>query len=311
VTAPAVGVVGGGGFGRALAQALQRNQREVILWSRHSFDLEGVRVTTELASLREAELLLLAVPSPYVQATADALGRHLDGSHLLVHVSRGLVGDDLLTLSRVLRRRTPCRRIGALAGPLDADALANGEPTGAIVGTRFPEVTAAVREALDSDSLRIYDSRDIVGVELASAVVGYLALAAGVGRELDVSPATVAILLTRGMAEAARWAPALGADPTTLYGMAGQGDLLAVAGGDVRPEVRLGRALASGADLEAAGKAAGAHIEGVTIARRVASYAAKVGVETPVAAMIAAVVEGRLSARDAIGALMARDVGKE
>ena len=308
---PPVAVVGGGGFGRALARAILRNGRRAQLWSRRGPDLEGVETTADLADLRRSELLFLAVPSPYVSETADQLAEHLDGQHLMVHVSRGLVGDDLLTLSRVLRRRTPARRIGVLAGPLDAESLAEGSPTGAIVGSRFPEVTEAVREAIGSETLRIYESRDVLGVEIAAAVVGYLALAVGFGRELDVPPTTVAILLTRGMAEVARWAPALGADVRTLWGLAGQGDLLAVTGGDDRPEVRLGRALATGAGLEEAGKLAGAHIEGVTIARRVDAHARKIGVRTPIAGMIADVVEGRVDPREAMAALMAREVGKE
>lgn len=308
---PPVAVVGGGGFGRALAQAMLRSGRRAQLWSRRPLELEGVETTQALADLKRAELLFLAVPSPYVPETAEELGKHLDGEHLVVHVSRGLVGDDLLTLSRVLRRRTAARRVGVLAGPLDAEALAGGEPTGAIVGSRFPEVTRAVREAIGGDTLRIYESRDVVGVEVAAAVVGYLALAVGVGQELGVSPATVAILLTRGLAEAARWAPTLQADPATLYGLAGMGDLLAVTGGDDRPEVRLGRALATGASLEEAGRAAGAHIEGVTIARRVDDHARKIGESTPIAGMIADVVEGRRAARDAMAALMAREVGTE
>jgi len=308
---PSVGVVGGGGFGQALAQALRRAGRRAQLWSRRKLDIEGVETTQELADLKRSELLFLAVPSTYVADTARQLGLHLDGEHLLVHVSRGLIGDDLLTLSRVLRRTTPAHRTGVLAGPLDAEALAEGQPTGAIVGTRFPEVAQAVREAIGGDALRIYESRDVVGVEVAAAVVGYLALAVGVGQELGVSPATVAVLLTRGMAEAARWAPSLEAKADTLYGLAGQGDLLAVAGGDERPEVRLGRAIATGTSLEEAGKAVGAHIEGVTIARRVHAYASKIGEQTPIAGMIADVVERRRAAPDAMAALMARQVGTE
>jgi glycerol-3-phosphate dehydrogenase (NAD(P)+) len=304
-------VVGGGGFGQALAKALLRAGRRAQLWSRRDLDLDGVETTQDLADLKRSELLFLAVPSSYVPETARELGKHLDGEHLVVHVSRGLVGDDLLTLSRVLRRTTPAHRTGVLAGPLDAEALAEGEPAGAIVGSRFPEVARAVREAIGGDTLRIYESRDVVGVEVAAAVVGYLALAVGVGQELGVSPATVAVSLTRGMAEAARWAPSLQADPETLYGLAGLGDLLAVTGGDDRPEVRLGRALATGASLEEAGRAAGAHIEGVTIARRVDAHARKIGESTPIAGMIADVVEGRRAARDAMAALMAREVGTE
>ena len=209
---PPIGIVGGGGFGRSLAQAIVRNGRRALLWSRRAHTVDGAESTDDFAALRACQLIFLAVPSPYVRETADELGRHLDGEHLLVHVSRGLIGDDLLTLSRVLRRRTPARRIGVLAGPLDAESLAEGSPTGAVVGSRFPEITEAVREAIGSETLRIYESRDVLGVEIAAAVVGYLALAVGVGREIGVPPTTVAIVLNRGMTEVARWAPSLGAD---------------------------------------------------------------------------------------------------
>ncbi len=310
-SSPPVAVVGGGGFGRAIAAAAHRNGRSVILWSRKGNQQEAFRCTSELADLREAELIFLAVPSPYVPQTASALGRHLDGSHLLVHVSRGLLGEELTTLSQHLRKTTPCRRVGALAGPLDAEALREGQPTGAIVGTRFPEVARAVREAIGSKSLRIYESRDIVGVEVAAAVVGLMALAGGYGRGKGASPATLSVFLTRGMAECVRIATALGAKAETFRGLAGFGDLMAVVGGDDRPEIRLGEALASGLDLATAAKKAGAHIEGVSIARRMVEFAERANINAPMAAVVAKVLDGTLGPTEAIDALMARRVGTE
>lgn len=310
-SAPPVAVIGGGGFGRAIATAAHRNGRDVILWSRNPGGDSPFETTSDLAALRRAELLFLAVPSAYVPETASALGRHLDGGHLLVHVSRGLLGDDLVTLSQHLRKTTPCRRVGALAGPLDAEALQEGQPTGAIVGTRFPEVARAVREAIGSPSLRIYESRDVVGVEVAAAVVGLMALAGGYGRGRGASPATLSVFLTRGMAECIRIGCALGAKAETFRGLAGFGDLMAVVGGDDRPEIRLGQALADGLDLEAAAKKAGAHIEGVSIARRMVGFAKRAQLEAPMTAVVADVLDGTLRPEDAIGALMARRVGRE
>ncbi len=195
-----VGIVGGGAFGRALATAAARVDRSVISWSRTPRDFEHpkVSVSSDLASLRSAELLFLAVPSPHVPALCEELGRHLDGAHLVVHVSRGLVGDKLETLTEIIRETTPVRRVGALAGPLVARGLEQGEPGGGIVGTLFPEVAEAVREALGGPTLRIYDTDDVLGVELASAFVGLVTLAMGYAKAAGFGPGTLAVLATRG-----------------------------------------------------------------------------------------------------------------
>lgn len=201
-----IAVVGGGSFGQSLARASARVGQRVLLWSRRPRELpeESITCTTELRELADAELVLFAVPSPHVGEVADELGHHLDGSHLLVHVSRGLVGDELHTVSEVLAERTPCRRVGALAGPLVAKNLASDEPSGAIIGSQFPEVVEAVSEALGGPSLRVYSTPDLVGVELASALVGLVALSLGYAMQMGMGPGALAVLATRGLAEATR-----------------------------------------------------------------------------------------------------------
>jgi len=308
-----VGVVGGGSFGRALARAAARNGRDVLLWSRSQADEshERVQVIDELAALQNAELIFLAVPSMHLEELAFELGRHLDGRHLLVHVSRGLLGEELTTLSRMLRMRTPCRRVGALAGPLSAAALAEDVPAGAIVGTAFSEVCASVRSAIASSSLLVYESPDVIGVEVASAMVGLLGLVVGYAKGMGVGPAPLSLVLTRGMIEGARVGGPLGAKTETFYGLSGLGDLLAAVSGDSRPEVRLGEALARTNDLNAAYAAAESHIESVSIARRVADFAKRVGERAPIAGVVANVLEGKLDGAAAIEALMAQPGGRE
>lgn len=310
-----VGIVGGGSFGRGLATAAARAGHEVVLWSRAAQRAEAApatfRVTSALADIAATELIFVAVPSPHVRDVARALGAHLDGGHLLVHVSRGLIGDELRTITRVLREETPVVRLGALAGPLVADALAAGTPSGAIVGSLFPEVGAAVRQAIAGETLRIYTTDDVAGVEVGSALVGMLALATGFAMGIGSGPAALAVLCTRGIAEAQRVGARLGARERTFAGLAGFGDLTSAVAGDERPEIRLGRALAQGASLEEAARTAGAYIEGVSIARRVARFAEQVGVDAPIAAATAAVVDGVLGPREAMRALMARQVTPE
>lgn len=303
-----VGVVGGGGFGRGLAIAAARNEHEVVHWSRKEREPvhEGVRATTSLADMADCGLIFVAVPSMFVPDVAPKLGEHLDGRHYLVHVSRGLIGDDLQTVSRHLAKVTPARRVGVLAGPLNPTTLEQGLPGGGIVGTRFSEVAEAVKAALGSPRLRLYTTKDIVGVEVASAMVGLLALQAGFCLERDISPSAMAVMMTRGLAEAARVGERLGGSTETFHGLAGAGDLYAAIGGDERAEVQLGRALDETLDLAGASKTAGAYVEGLAIARRVARYAERHGVDAPIATVTAAVFEGEMKVDIALRALMER-----
>jgi glycerol-3-phosphate dehydrogenase (NAD(P)+) len=309
-----LGILGGGGFGLGLAKAAERAGNDVILFSRRSIALprgEKLRPTSTLADLAAADVVIFAVPSTHVREVARELGRHLDGRHFVVHVSRGLVGDDLKTVSQVLHEETAVRRVGCLAGPLNARALIQGLPGGGIVGTSFPEVANAMRDAIAGPSLRLYDTEDVIGVEIASALVGLMALSLGYAQQLGFGPGTLSILMTRGLAESARVGVSFGADPQTFAGMAGFGDLLAAAFGDERPEVKLGRALGRGASLEDAGREANAYIEGIAIARRVSRHAARRAIDVPITETMADILEGSLSAEAALERLMSRKVRKE
>ena len=204
--------------------------------------------------MRQAELVFVAAPSTHMEVVGDALCPHLNGSHMMVHVSRGIVGDELTTVCEVLRSRTPVRRVGVLAGPLVADALAEGAPSGGIVGTLFPEVAEAVTEAIGGERLRIYTTQDVVGVELSAAFVGLVALALGFAQAQKLGPSTLAVLGVRGLAEGARVAERFGASERTFAGLAGAGDVMAAIAGDKRPETAFGRALAQGVDADGGGQ---------------------------------------------------------
>jgi glycerol-3-phosphate dehydrogenase (NAD(P)+) len=318
-----VAVIGGGEFGRSLARAVARSAGSVLHYTRSGMALDNVEgtvlATSVLADVREAELLFLAVPSPYVDDLLRTLDEHLDGRHMLVHVSRGLARGDrsgpgapaLVTLSERMRSLTACRRVGALAGPLVPESLATTKPGGAVIGTPFPEVADAVRGALGGPSMRLYSSDDLLGVELASACVGVLAIAVGVASGLGVGPGALALLCTRGMAEATRLGLTIGAEANTFAGLAGFGDLVACVAGDERVELGLGHRMARGMDVHAALAELGGHVEGVDLAPRIARYTALAGLDTPILAAIAALVGGSLGPEAALASLMARIVHKE
>ncbi|NNE20658.1 MAG: NAD(P)-binding domain-containing protein [Myxococcales bacterium] len=307
-----IGVVGAGGFGRAIAQASARHGHEVVVWSRKDRELpDPIETSTDIESVRGCELIFLAVPARHAIEAAERLGEVVDGRHLMVHISRGLIGPELKTITKVIAEKTVCRRLGALAGPLVADALAEGRPSGAILGTGFPELTAMVREALGGSKLRVYDTPDVVGVELASATVGFLTVVLAYADEVGVGPSTLAVLATRGMVEVSRIGQTLGAEESTFMGLAGLGDLIAAVAGDERPEIRLGRALAKGATLSSAVGEAGAYIEGIEVAAQMMEHARRLDLETPISSTFVALSQGRISSDDAIQALMERRVGRE
>jgi glycerol-3-phosphate dehydrogenase (NAD(P)+) len=309
---PLVAVLGGGPFGLALVKAAARTG-EVLLWSRRDpgLTLDTLRVTQDFAALADAELILMAVPSRYAEEVLREAGHYLDGRHLLVHVSRGLLDDELRTMSHLLRSVTPCRRVGALAGPISVDVLTNASPGAGVVGSEFPEVAEAVRGALGGPTLRIYDSSDLRGIELAAALTGLLLFTIGFAQRVGFGPATIAAVATRGVAEVTRIGCALGARPDTFGGLACFGDLLAAVAGSDRPELELGRALAEGASPKAALLRAGGNIEGIEVARRVSTFGTRRKIHTPLADVIAQMVGGELSASEAVRSLMGRDVGSE
>lgn len=308
-----IGIVGGGRFGRAIAAAARRNGHRVTLVSRvlEPEALPHVQIARSAASLELAELVFVCVPSHVTAAVADELSEHLDGRHRLVHVSRGLVGDELRTLCDVLRERTACKRVGVLAGPLVAEALENGSPGGAIVGSRFPEIAGLVRSAFREDALRIYETDDVVGVEIASACVGVLSLALGLASAQGLGPAAMATIVTRGVYETARIGETLGAQRVTFGGLAGMGDLVAVVAGDRRPEFLVGQRVAAGARPEDAALDVGTHVESLGLVSRLALHARQRDVPAPIVDAIDGVVSGRLGVPDALRGLLERKVGKE
>ncbi len=296
-----VAVVGGGAWGLALAAAAARTGRHALLLSRRAHAggslPQGVTLARDHADVaRRARIVILAVPSSAARTTARALGEHVDGRHVVVHGVRGLVGDEMATIGDVLREETPSRRIGALGGPALVEDLLAGRPSVLVCGSRFPEVNAAVSEALTHETLRVYPTHDLHGLEWASALVGCLAIGMGYAQSLGASPGLVAALLSRSVHEAARLAAAAGGEEQTLLGLAGYGDLLAAMGQERRPEVVLGRALGRGLKLDAALAEAGQRIEAVELVPRVAAWAETHHVRAPI---FRALARGVLSSRPA------------
>ncbi len=290
---PGVGVIGGGTWGVALAAAASRTGGPTLILSRRVHNGEvppGIEVARDAAELAgRARLIVLAVPSAVAREVARSLGPHLDGGHFVVHGVRGLVrraddatgGEDLETISGIVRDETPARRVGALGGPALASDLLAARPTVMVCGSRYREVILAMRAAFGGPMLRLAATEDLLGLEWASALVGCLAIGIGYARGVGLGPGLVAAVITRAVEEAARLAAFAGGDDRTLLGLAGYGDLLASIAQTERPEVLVGEALAKGKPLEQALAEAKQRVEAVDLSRHLTAWAEARGVRAP------------------------------
>jgi len=295
-----VAVIGGGTWGLALASAAARAESDVVLVSRRELNgtaPKGVRVVkTVKEAASHARLLVLAVPSSHARSVARELGDHVDGSHYVVHGVRGLVsdGDDLATISEVIRDETPVRRTGALGGPALASDILAGRPSVVVVGSRYPEVNEATASLLGSATLRVYPTADQKGLEWASALVGCLTIAVGYAQAMHTGAGLVAALISRSIGEASRIAAAAGGEERTLLGLAGYGDLFASIAQTERPEVLVGQALAKGLSPAEAAKAGELRVEALDLIPHVVRWTEMAGVRAPIfRALSAGVVEGK------------------
>jgi glycerol-3-phosphate dehydrogenase (NAD(P)+) len=293
-----VAVVGGGAWGLALAAAATRTGARVLVHSRRDLQgalPEGAEQTSDFARVgREARIIVFAAPSEVAAKVARELGAHLDGRHFVVHGVRGLAGESMATICDVVRSETPARRLGALGGPTLSDDLLANRPSVIVCGSPFPEVNEAFAQAFRSNTLRVYSTTDLRGLEWASALVGCLLIGVGYAQAVGLSPGLVAAVISRGVQESARLAAAAGGDERTLLGLAGYGDLFASLAQRQRPEVLLGAALAQGKPLAEAVREARLRVEAIDLIPRVVAWAERHEVPAPV---FSALARGVLSSR--------------
>ena len=304
-----VGIVGAGSFGTALGSVLARAGRPVILWSRDPAVVEAIRTTRRCPRLPAAELpepleatsdprrlasgarlLVLAVSSTDVRDRARQIGDVLDGSHIVVHAIGALAAQSGERVSQVMEQGLPTLKLGAIAGPALPADLADGKYASIAIASAFDEVVREGRRLLNvPPALRVYGSRDLAGVELASALSGAYTVALGLSDALDVGAGIRAVLITRALAEASRLGVALGAEARTFTGLAGLGNLL-VRATERSADYQLGRRLAAPGAVPVS-----APTEGVRAAFAGLALAKTQRVRMPVLQGLVAVLTGQLA----------------
>jgi glycerol-3-phosphate dehydrogenase (NAD(P)+) len=314
-----IGVLGAGAWGTALAAALA-TRHAVTLWARDAAQaaaiararaneryLPGVALPEALEVSaewpRRAHLLVVATP---VAGLREVLPRCAETP--LVWLCKGFEARTGLlphqVVAAVLGARAPC---GALSGPSFAQEVARGLPCALTLAARSADFAGSAAKVLHGGRLRVYHSTDLTGVEVGGAVKNVMAIAVGIADGLGLGQNARAALITRGLAEITRLGVALGGRAETFMGLAGAGDLILTATGDLSRNRRVGLALARGEPLAAILGALGHVAEGVGSAHEALRLAARHGVDLPITQSVAAVLNGRLTPAQAVERLLARD----
>ena len=322
-----ISVIGAGSWGTALAVVLQTNGHDVTIWSideeeiamlkkerEHKNKLPGVKIDESIAlttDLKEAadgkDMLVIAVPSPYVRSTAKSLAPFVADGQLLVSVAKGIEEGTLMTLSQILKEEIKNAKVAVLCGPSHAEEVGIGLPTTLVAGAEKRETAEYVQTVFMNEKLRVYTSPDILGMELGASLKNVIALAAGMADGLGYGDNTKAALITRGIAEISKLACKMGANPKTLNGLTGIGDLIVTCASKHSRNRKAGMLIGQGYTMEEAMKEVKMVVEGVYSAKAAIALGKKYGVSMPIIEQVNAVLFEDKPAKEAVMDLMLRD----
>jgi glycerol-3-phosphate dehydrogenase (NAD(P)+) len=325
------GVLGAGSWGTALSMHLARMGHRVKLWARRSDQAEAIERSRENAqylpgikaadtlhatsdleeALRGSEIVLSVVPTHTKRAVWLEARRHLPPDAPVLSASKGIENETLASMSDVLEEVIPDHPLAFLAGPSFAKEVGLGLPTAVVIGAKDKRVADSLQFWFSNDALRAYTTQDVTGIEIGGALKNVIAIAAGCADGLGFGHNTRAALITRGLAEITRMAVKLGADPLTLAGLGGLGDLVLTCCGDLSRNRRVGLGLGRGKLLAAILEEMGQVAEGVNTARAAKDLCARTQVDMPIALEVYKMLYEDKPARDTVIDLMRRGLKQE
>jgi glycerol-3-phosphate dehydrogenase (NAD(P)+) len=329
-----VGVIGAGAWGTALGHLMAQKGCPVVIWAyepevaeeinRHhensiyfpGVDLpENFRATSRLVEcLQDRELVFCVAPSHAVRSVMTQAAPYLPEGVPIVSASKGVENETLMTMSEVLEDVLPIvyhPMLAFLSGPTFAREVAQNAPSLASVAARFEKVAEDVQQKVSSLTLRLYTTTDVVGVELGGALKNVIAIAAGAADGLGLGTNTIAALITRGLAEMSRLAVKRGANPLTLAGLSGMGDLVLTCTGPLSRNRTVGQKLGKGMTPAEIVKDMRQVAEGIKTAKSVYNLARREEVEMPISEQVYRMLYENVPAQEAVAALMSRSLKKE
>ncbi len=321
-----VSVIGAGSWGTALAHLLSENGHRVTVWSaledeirllkenhEHTEKLPGVKLpdsmsfTADLESAcRDKDLLVVAVPSPFVRSTAKRMKPFVKEGQRIVSVAKGIEETTLFTMTDIIDEEISQAETAALSGPSHAEEVGRGMPTAIVAGSKDQALAEFVQDTFMNDYFRVYTSDDPYGMQLGGALKNVIALAAGTADGLGYGDNTKAALITRGIHEIARLGEAAGGKRETFQGLTGIGDLIVTCASMHSRNRRAGILIGQGKTYEEAMKEVQQVVEGVYSARAAVALAKKYDVQLPIITEMNAVLFENKKADEALKELMGR-----
>lgn len=328
-----VAVFSAGSWGTAFGIVLADAGNEVTLWARREdvcanindkhentdyfpgIELPaGIRATTDPAeAVAGAEYVVLSVPSQSLRENLTAWAPILPPNAVFISLMKGVELGTTKRMSEVIAEVTGAGpdRIAVISGPNLAKEIALREPAASVVACADDDVARRIQELCHSRAFRPYRSTDVLGCELGGAYKNVIGLCVGLAVGLGFGDNTTASLITRGLAETARVAMAQGADPLTLMGLAGLGDLVATCSSPLSRNRSFGEKLGQGMSAEEIYATTKQVAEGAKSCSSILALARSIGVDAPIAEHVDAVIRGEISARDMMDAFIARDTKAE
>ncbi len=326
-------VIGAGGWGTALAIALAPRFDSVQVWARDperaaeitrlrenrrylpGFLLPShVQISNDLAlTLADADITLSVVPSQHLRGVLQRVRPHLSSQTRLVSGTKGIEESTLARMSQVMSQVLPCSSssIAVLSGPTFAREVAAGEPAAVVIASEDTSAAEGIQRAFSTPSLRLYVSGDVIGVELGAALKNVIAIGAGICRGLGLGSNSIAALITRGLAEIIRLVVAMGGTPRTLSGLAGLGDLVLTATGDLSRNRFVGTQLGEGRNLDEILAGMSMVAEGVATCRAAHQLGIEKSVDLPIINKMYEVLYESRDPRQALRELMERRLTSE
>lgn len=325
-----IAVLGAGSWGTALANLLAKKGHDVVLWSYEADVAEAINATHENprylrglplapslrahhelgAAVAGAPVILSVSPAQHVRRVMQQVVAQLSSDTLVINASKGIEVSTLKTMAQVLAEVLPKQTAASscyLSGPSFALEVARELATAVTIASHDDDAAARAQQIFQTPYFRVYTSEDVTGVELGGSLKNVIAIAAGMAVGLGLGHNATAALITRGLAEIMRLGVALGANPLTLSGLSGMGDLILTCTGDLSRNRHVGVELGRGRSLEDVLAEMTMVAEGVDTTRSSHALAQRVGIEMPIISEVHAVLfEGR-PASEALANLMLRE----
>ena len=314
----------GCGFGAALAAHWSSCGHEITVWTKfrdeidaikrdgeHKKLLPGIKIppeinfTTDISLITNSDILIFAIPSEFVRETAEKAAAFISPGTVILNVGKGFEGGTKKRQSEVISEIIPDNPIVVMSGPCHAEEIGRGIPTTVVCASRDKDAAFYIQDNLQSETLRIYLSNDIIGCELGGALKNPIALCCGIVRGMGLGDNTIAALMTRGLAEITRLSVALGACWQTFTGLAGVGDMIVTCTSEYSRNNRAGRLIGSGVPVAEAVERTGT-VEGYGCTKSAFELAGGLGVPLPIIEQLYAVLFEGANPEKALKTLMNR-----